>query len=169
MQTSALWRSSFFAEGAWSSGEEKLTFSRGVSTYPLPRQGVYLLTREEAGILYRSAEGQRSDGFDPLFKFATYIGADSAPCRANIDKMFGLHCAVLGSTGSGKSGAVAALIHGALQHRPKPESKAIPESSSSIRMVSTDRRLQVEVSSIARMTLSAQTKRRASQSSFLTG
>ena len=59
-----------FAEGSWSSGESKLTFSRGVSTYPLPRQGVFLLTREEAGILYRSAEGQRPDEFDPLFRFA---------------------------------------------------------------------------------------------------
>lgn len=108
-----------FAEGAWSSGDQRLSFSRGVTTYPLPRQGVYLLTREEAGILYRSAEGQRPDGVDPLFRFATYVGADSAPCRANIDKMFGMHCAVLGSTGSGKSGAVAALIHGALQHKPE--------------------------------------------------
>jgi hypothetical protein len=32
--------------------------------------------------------------------------------------MFGLHCAVLGSTGSGKSGAVAALLHGVLDHKP---------------------------------------------------
>ncbi len=108
-----------FAEGSWGSGEQKLAFSRGVSIYPLPLQGVYLLTREEAGILYRSAEGQRPDGVDPLVRFATYIGADAAPCRANIDKMFGLHCAVLGSTGSGKSGAVAALIHGILEHKPK--------------------------------------------------
>ena len=115
-----------FAEGSWSSGESKLTFYRGVSTYPLPRQGVFLLTREEAGILYRSAEGQRPDGFDPLFRFATYIGADAAPCRANIDKMFGLHCAVLGSTGSGKSGAVAALIHGALNHEPKAGTASHP-------------------------------------------
>jgi hypothetical protein len=108
-----------FAEGAWRSGDQKLAFSRGVTTYPLPRQGVYLLTREEAGLLYRSAEGQRPDGVDPLFRFATYVGADAASCRANIDKMFGMHCAVLGSTGSGKSGAVAALIHGALQHKPE--------------------------------------------------
>jgi energy-coupling factor transporter ATP-binding protein EcfA2 len=108
-----------FAEGAWNSGEQKLAFSRGVSTYPLPRQGVYLLTREEAGILYQSAEGQRPDGADPLVGFATYVGADSAPCRANIDKMFGVHCAVLGSTGSGKSGAVAALMHGILDHKIK--------------------------------------------------
>ncbi len=115
-----------FAEGAWSSGEQRLSFSRGVSIYPLPRQGVYLLTREEAGILYRSAEGQRPGSVDPLFRFATYIGADAAPCRANIDKMFGMHCAVLGSTGSGKSGAVAALIHGALQHKPTADGVAHP-------------------------------------------
>jgi hypothetical protein len=115
-----------FAEGAWSSGEKKLSFSRGVSTYPLPRQGVYLLTREEAGILYSSAEGQRPDGADPLVRFGTYIGADAAPCRANIDKMFGMHCAVLGSTGSGKSGAVAALIHGILKHKPKGDDLSHP-------------------------------------------
>lgn len=115
-----------FAEGAWSSGEQKLSFSRGVSTYPLPRQGVYLLTREEAGILYSSAEGQRPDGADPLVRFATYIGADAAPCRANIDKMFGMHCAVLGSTGSGKSGAVAALIQGVLKHKSKGDALSHP-------------------------------------------
>lgn len=108
-----------FAEGIWSSGERKLVFSRGVTSYPLPRQGVYLLTRDEARILYQSAEKQRDDGVDALVPFGTYVGADAAQCRANIDKMFSLHCAVLGSTGSGKSGAVAALIHSVLQHIPK--------------------------------------------------
>lgn len=108
-----------FAEGNWSSGERKLVFSRGVTSYPLPRQGVYLLTRDEARILYQSAEKQRDDGVDALVPFGTYVGADAAQCRANIDKMFSLHCAVLGSTGSGKSGAVATLIHSVLQHVPK--------------------------------------------------
>ena len=107
-----------FAEGVWNSGESRLTFTRGVSTYPLPRQNVYLLTRDEAGLLYKSAEGQRPDGADPLVPFATYVGADAAQCRANIDKMFSLHCAVLGSTGSGKSGAVAAILHSVLDHHP---------------------------------------------------
>ena len=110
-----------FAEGVWNSGDERLAFSRGVSTYPLPRQGVYLLTRDEAGVLYRAAEGQRPDGADPLVPFATYVGADAASCRANIDKMFGMHCAVLGSTGSGKSGAVAALLHSVLEHKPSEQ------------------------------------------------
>jgi hypothetical protein len=108
-----------FAEGVWQGVNGILKFTRGVSTYPLPRQGVYLLTRDEAVDLYKSAEGQlHNEAIDPLVPFATYVGADSARCRANIDKMFGMHCAVLGSTGSGKSGAVAALLHSVLEHKP---------------------------------------------------
>lgn len=108
-----------FAEGVWQGSNETLKFTRGVSTYPLPRQGVYLLTRDEAVDLYKSAEGQlHENAINPLVPFATYVGADSAQCRANIDKMFGMHCAVLGSTGSGKSGAVAAVLHSVLEHKP---------------------------------------------------
>jgi hypothetical protein len=107
-----------FAEGSWQAAEAKLRFNRGVTTYPLPRQGVYLLTREETVELYKSAEGQQGgDDYDPLVPFAHYVGADNALCRANIDKMFGLHSAILGSTGSGKSGAVAALLHSVLDHK----------------------------------------------------
>jgi uncharacterized protein len=109
-----------FAEGGWLAGENRLRLIRGVTTYPLPYQGVYLLTREEAGILYQAAEGQRPEGVDPLVPFATYVGAEAVPCRANIDRMFGMHCAVLGSTGSGKSGAVAAVLHSVLDHQPAP-------------------------------------------------
>lgn len=115
-----------FAEGSWSAGSKRLDFSRGVATYPLPRQGVYLLTREEAGVLYSAAEGQRDGDADPLVAFASYVGADAAPCRANIDKMFGLHCVVLGSTGSGKSGAVAALLHSVLEHKPNADTACLP-------------------------------------------
>lgn len=107
-----------FAEGVWNAAERKLSFVRGVTTYPLPLQGVFLLTRQEAVNLYSAAEGQQvSEGYDPLVPFAHYVGADNALCRANIDKMFGMHCAVLGSTGSGKSGAVAALLHSVLDHK----------------------------------------------------
>lgn len=107
-----------FAEGVWNAAERKLRFVRGVTTYPLPLQGVFLLTRQEAVNLYSAAEGQQgSDGYNPLVPFAYYVGADNALCQANIDKMFGMHCAVLGSTGSGKSGAVAALLHSVLDHK----------------------------------------------------
>lgn len=110
-----------FAEGIWNASERKLKFARGVSTYPLPRQSVHLLTREETGEIYCAAEGQqKSESIDPLVPFAHYVGADNAICSANIDKMLGMHCAVLGSTGSGKSGAVAALLHSMLEHEPAP-------------------------------------------------
>jgi DNA helicase HerA-like ATPase len=116
-----------FAEGTWNAAEGSLHFVRGVTTYPLPRQTVHLLTRKEAGEIYNAAEGQqRGEAYDPLVPFAHYVGADNAMCRANIDKMLGMHCAVLGSTGSGKSGAVAALLHSMLEHRPTGEDVGHP-------------------------------------------
>ncbi|QOJ20794.1 MAG: ATP-binding protein [Gammaproteobacteria bacterium] len=109
-----------FAEGVWNAANQKLRFVRGVTTYPLPRQSVHLLTREETVQIHSAAEGQQNEGeYSPLVPFAHYVGADNAICRANVDKMFGMHCAVLGSTGSGKSGAVAALLHSMLDHRPE--------------------------------------------------
>lgn len=108
-----------FAESTWNASTCVLKFKRGVATYPLPRQAVYLLTREEGITLYKAAEGQRDPNeIDSLVPFGSYVGAESAQCRANIDKMFGMHCAVLGSTGSGKSAAVSALLHSVLEHRP---------------------------------------------------
>ena len=109
-----------FAEGVWNAADQKLRFVRGVTTYPLPRQSVHLLTREETTQIYSAAEGQQNDDeYSPLVPFAHYVGADNAVCRANMDKMLGMHCAVLGSTGSGKSGAIAALLHSMLDHTPK--------------------------------------------------
>lgn len=116
-----------FAEGVWNSPDQKLKFIRGVTTYPLPRQSVHLLTREETSQIYSAAEGQQGDSeYTPLVSFAYYVGADNALCRANVDKMLGMHCAVLGSTGSGKSGAVAALLHSMLEHTPKPGAVSHP-------------------------------------------
>lgn len=85
-----------FAEGIWNAAERKLRFVRGVTTYPLPRQGVFLLTKQETESIYTAAEGQQEiDGYNPLVPFAHYVGADNVLCRANIDKMFGMHCAIL--------------------------------------------------------------------------
>lgn len=105
------------AEGSWNNNKSKLSFKRGIKTYPLPQQGVFLLTNEETAFVYRSAEGTRDEPVDPLIPFAVYSASESTKCRANINKMFGMHCAVLGSTGSGKSGTVAAIIHSVLLHK----------------------------------------------------
>jgi len=116
-----------FSEGTWHAPTRSLKFKRGVTTYPLPRQGVYLLTKDESVALYSAAEGQREDAeTDTLVEFGSYVAADDARCRTDIDKMFSMHCAVLGSTGSGKSGAVAALLHGLLAHKPRPDTVCHP-------------------------------------------
>ncbi len=116
-----------FAEGIWNAAEQQLRFIRGVTTYPLPRQSVHLLTREETKQIYSAAEGQQKhEEYNPLVPFAYYVGADNTACRANVDKMLGMHCAVLGSTGSGKSGAVAALLHSMLDHSPVPNMACHP-------------------------------------------
>ncbi|MCG7852519.1 MAG: ATP-binding protein, partial [Methanosarcinaceae archaeon] len=52
----------------------------------------------------------------PLIPIGHYVGGANATCRADMDKLFGHHCAVLGSTGAGKSGTVAAILHSVLDH-----------------------------------------------------
>ena len=49
-------------EGWYNSAEDKLAFTRGVSTYPLPLQAVHLITKNETEQLFESAEDAREDG-----------------------------------------------------------------------------------------------------------
>ena len=103
-------------EGWYNAIDERLSFTRGVSTYPLPLQAVHLITKAETEQIFEGAEADREDGIRKHVAIGTYVGATRVQCRADIDKLFGQHCAVLGATGSGKSSAVAAIIHGVLDH-----------------------------------------------------
>lgn len=112
---------------AWfNAAEKELSFKRGVSTYPLPLQAVHLITKEETDKLFASAEKASEDGADRLVTIGSYVGATRVSCRANMDKLFGHHCAILGSTGSGKSSAVAAVIHSILEHQCRREQRTRP-------------------------------------------
>ena len=113
-------------EGWYNSTESKLTFSRGVSTYPLPLQAVHLITKDETEQLFQSAENAQCDDIQKHVPIGTYIGANRVQCRVDIDKLFGQHCAILGSTGSGKSSAVAAIIHSVLEHTARENTQTRP-------------------------------------------
>ena len=113
-------------EGWYNSTEGKLTFSRGVSTYPLPLQAVHLITKYETEQLFQSAENAQCDDIQKHVAIGTYIGATRVQCRVDIDKLFGQHCAILGSTGSGKSSAVAAIIHSVLEHTARIDALTRP-------------------------------------------
>jgi uncharacterized protein len=111
-----------FGQGIWSSKEEKLSFVRGVETYPLPLQDAFLCLNDELESIYRAAEDLKDIENNPMVPIGNYVGGNNAICRANIDKLFGHHCAVLGSTGSGKSGTVASILHSVLSHQTKGKS-----------------------------------------------
>ena len=104
-----------FGEGEWTFDEEgkgTLQFERGVSTYPLPQQTVYLTPKSELRSIYGHYKGA-------VIRIGEHVGAGGATCYANLNELFGKHTAVLGSTGTGKSAAVAAIVHSVIERGHK--------------------------------------------------
>ena len=98
-----------FGEGEWlfDTDEWKLEFERGVTTFPLPQQKVYLTPRDELGFIY-------GEGTGPVILLGEHVGSGGTPCYAEMNELLGKHTAILGSTGAGKSGTVAAILHAIL-------------------------------------------------------
>ena len=100
-----------FGEGEWqypSDGSEAtLKFERGVATYPLPQQTLYLTPKSDL----RSIYSHKGDAF---IRLGEHVGSGGAPCYADLNELLGKHTAILGSTGTGKSGTVAAIVHSIL-------------------------------------------------------
>ncbi len=102
-----------FGEGEWILNSEvapakwELRFERGISTYPLPQQSVYLTPRHELQFIYRPSASS-------TIVLGEHVGSGGTKCYADMDEMLGKHIAVLGSTGSGKSGTVASILHAIL-------------------------------------------------------
>ncbi len=108
--TARIIEADLFGEGEWGYTNQRtavdwnLTFERGVSTFPLPLQKVYLTPRSELTHIF----GQ---GGPSAVKIGEHVGAGGTPCYADMNELLGKHTAVLGSTGAGKSGTVAAILH----------------------------------------------------------
>lgn len=101
-----------FGEGEWKKNNDNvfsLEFERGVATYPLPQQTIYLTPKSELKFIYGNAKGS-------AIKLGEHVGSSGAPCYADLNELLGKHTAILGSTGAGKSGTVAAVIHSILEH-----------------------------------------------------
>ena len=101
-----------FGEGEWRfdlpDGAPALKFDRGVATYPLPQQTLYLTPKSELRFIY----GQEGDA---VIRLGEHVGSGGAPCYADLNELLGKHTAILGSTGAGKSGTVAAIVHSILE------------------------------------------------------
>jgi len=95
-----------FGEGEWvfDQDEWRLDFERGVTTFPLPQQKVYLTPRTELGFIY-------GEGTGPVILLGEHVGSGGTPCYAEMNELLGKHTAILGSTGAGKSGTVTSILH----------------------------------------------------------
>jgi DNA helicase HerA-like ATPase len=119
-EDSRILEADLFGEGAWKTicelSETKciLKFERGVSTYPLPQQDIFLTTLTELRSIYECTDKE-------AIKIGTYVGTGAIPCFANINELFSKHTAILGSTGSGKSATVSAIIHSILNYNTTEE------------------------------------------------
>lgn len=105
-----------FGEGTWIKTVSgwNLEFERGVSTFPLPHQAIYLTPRSELKFVF-------GEGGTAGIKLGEHVGSGGTAAYANLDELLGKHTAILGSTGAGKSGTVAAILHSILDHKADGE------------------------------------------------
>jgi len=104
-----------FGEAEWKKTKEdnwELTFDRGVSTFPLPQQSIYLTPKMELQQIYKNDKGA-------MVHIGDHVGSINTPCYADMNELLGKHTAILGSTGSGKSGTIAAILHSIIKKEPQ--------------------------------------------------
>lgn len=91
--------------------EDSFTFRRGVSTFPLPGHKAYICTTKELARLFLLPD-------EPHIRLGQVAQASSLSVFARVDALLGRHFAVLGTTGSGKSCAVASILHEIISSMP---------------------------------------------------
>lgn len=93
-------------------GESDFVFQRGVVTYPLPGQGIFVASVVELQRIYNRPD-------KPSVHVGTLSQAASLPVYLLTDELLGKHFAILGTTGSGKSCSVTVLLRSILEVAPR--------------------------------------------------
>jgi uncharacterized protein len=81
-----------------------------VSKYPSIGAKVYACSNEQIEI-YVKEFGVRPKDLTSLFINLGKLTSNDAVCNVSLNSLFGRHCAVVGTTGGGKSWSIAKLIH----------------------------------------------------------
>lgn len=79
-------------------------FERGITQFPTPQDEVHLVTVEDLNTIYGGYDDNNS------ITVGHISVSESLPAKIDIDKLITRHCAVVGSTGSGKSNTVAIIL-----------------------------------------------------------
>lgn len=96
------------------------TFERGISQFPNVNDEVHLVTESDLAAIY----GAGDNGQVIVGRLAS---GDGIPVKLDLNKLVTRHCAVLGSTGSGKSTTVASLLR-SIAHGPDQSGGGFPSS-----------------------------------------
>lgn len=84
------------------------TFKKGINDISIPPNGVSVASMEELEKIYSMEKVQ--DSKDNILEFAKHNLYSNIGIKCDGDKLFSKHLAIVGSTGSGKSCAVATVI-----------------------------------------------------------
>lgn len=93
-------------------GQNEFAFQRGVVTYPLPGQGIFVASVVELQQIYNRPD-------KPSVHVGMLSQAASLPVYLLTDELLGKHFAILGTTGSGKSCSVTVLLRSILEVAPR--------------------------------------------------
>lgn len=93
-------------------------FERGVTQYPTTGDKVHLVTINDLDIIYGGYEDANS------ITVGNISVSESLDAKIDLDKLISRHCAIVGSTGSGKSNSVSVLLE-AIAKRNFPSSRIL--------------------------------------------
>ena len=79
-------------------------FERGVTQFPTAEDEVHLVTLDDLNIIYGGFDESNS------ITVGNISVSESLPAKIDLDKLVTRHCAIIGSTGSGKSNTVAVIL-----------------------------------------------------------
>lgn len=85
-------------------GQRGGRFERGISQHPTIEDRVHIVTEADLLAIYGSGDPQ------DFVSVGHLASAESIPCLVDINKLITRHCAVVGTTGAGKSTTVAGLL-----------------------------------------------------------
>jgi uncharacterized protein len=84
-------------------GEDE--FQRGVSIFPTIDDEVHIVTDKDLAVVYATTNPN-------AIKIGTLAASEGLPAYLDIDKLLTRHSAIIGSTGTGKSNTVTAILKG---------------------------------------------------------
>ena len=95
-------------------------FQRGISQYPTFEDEVHLVAEADLQAIYGASDKQNH-----LVRVGHVAGSESIDALVDINKLVTRHCAVVGTTGSGKSTTVAGLLNALSDQERFPSARIV--------------------------------------------